>query len=84
LQSGKKYVAIGPDPQMSNKSFECYANSFAEIVTISEKIGTFGTLTINGVDYPNRYISGLDNIFEIWEGTDHWTFSIQFDRADVY
>jgi lysophospholipase L1-like esterase len=84
LQSGKLFTEISPNTRKFPRLFECYAGSLAEIETIAGKIGTFANLNVNGVVYQKCWISGLDNIHEIWENTDHYTYSIQFSQTDVY
>lgn len=76
LLSGKFKVQASPDPgQVFN--FVCHTQDPADITALYTKIGTAGTLAVDGVQYTNCYIQHLKKINE---GNGNYTYEISLVR----
>lgn len=79
LLSGKTYIQANAE-QKFNRSFQCYTESYSEISSLLGKIGSAGTLIIDGTSYTNCYIAPPFGYKEIIKGSGKYTYSISFKR----
>lgn len=67
------------------KIFQCYTETTAEMDAVDNLLlEDYGTLTIDGVDYPNCYVYQVAEAWEVSEGSGWWAYSIEFRQTEVY
>lgn len=76
LLSGKNKIQASPETGQNFK-FRCHTTDLADITNLISKIGTAGTLSIDGTLYANCYI---DSFKKINEGNGNYTYEISFVR----
>lgn len=79
LLSGKTYIQANSETKFG-RSFQCYTESYSEISSLLGKIGSAGTLIIDGTSYTNCYISPPFGYKEVIQGSGKYTYSIAFKR----
>lgn len=84
LMTGLRHVRLSNIAPTFPRAFDCYTASYSEISTLAAKIGSFGTLVIDGTSFSDCYISQLSNIKELIYGSGKYTYSITFGQTDLH
>ncbi len=84
LYKGDYFAALSQKTRTFPRSFDCYTEDYTEISNLVKKIGTFETLTIEGENFSDCYISDLGAIKEIVRGSGKFTYSIKFSKVDQH
>ena len=80
LYKGDYFAALSQKTRTFPRSFDCYTEDYTEISNLAKKIGTFETLTIEGENFSDCYISDLELSRKL-SGIRKFTYSIKFSRS---